>query len=65
MELITLCGLAIVVFGLWVEFALAVKAGVKIIRNCRLVKDAYATRGVQQPVYMSRMPICLTKLSHY
>ena len=56
MELITLCGLVIVVFGLWVEFELAVKAVVKMIRN---------NKAVQHPVYMSRMPICLAKLPHY
>jgi len=56
MELITLCGLVIVVFGLWVEFELAVKAVVKMIRN---------NKAVQHPVYKSRMPICLAKLPHY
>jgi hypothetical protein len=56
MELITLCGLVIVVFGLWVEFELAVKAVVKMIRN---------NKAVQHPVYMSRMPICLAKLPRY
>ena len=56
MELITLCGLVIVVFGLWVEFELAVKRVVKMIRSYK---------AVQHPVCMSRMPICLAKLSHY
>jgi len=56
MELITLCGLVIVVFGLWVEFELAVKAVVKMIRN---------NKAVRHPVYMRRMPICLAKLPHY
>lgn len=65
MELITLCGLVIVVFGLWVEFDLAVKAVVKMIRNSRFIKDDFTSKAVQRPVYMSRMPICLAKLPAY
>lgn len=65
MELITLCGLVIVVFGLWVEFELAVKAIVKMIRSSRFFKDAFTNKEVQHPVSMSRLPICLAKLSHY
>ena len=65
MELITLCGLVIVVFGFWVEFELAVKAVVKMIRNSRFIKDDFTNTAVQHPVYMSRMPICLAKLSQH
>jgi hypothetical protein len=65
MELITLCGLVIVVFGLWVEFELALKAVVKMMRNCRRIKDDFAKKAVQHPVYMTRMPVCLTNLSNY
>ena len=64
MELITLCGLVIVVFGLWVEFELAVKVVVKMIRsNSRFTKDGFTNAAVQPPLYMGRMPICLAKLS--
>jgi len=65
MELITLCGLVIVVFGLWVEFELAVKAVVKMIRNSKFIKVGFANTAVQHPDYMSRMPICLAKLPAY
>lgn len=64
MELITLCGLVIVVFGLWVEFDLTVKAVFKMIRNSRFSKDDFST-AVRYPVYVGRMPICLAKLSDY
>jgi hypothetical protein len=64
MELITLCGLVVVVFGLWVEFDLAVKAVTKIIRNSKL-KDVFANSAVRNPVYVGRMSICLAKPSHY
>lgn len=63
MELITLCGLVIVVFGLWVELEPAVKAVVKMIRNSRFIKDDFTNTAVQSPLYMGRMPICLAKLS--
>lgn len=65
MELITVCGLVIVVFGLWVEFEPAVTAVVKMIRNGRFIKDVFTNTAVRQPVYMSKMPTCLAKLSHY
>jgi len=65
MELITLCGLVIVVFGLWVEFELAVKVVVKMIRNSKLMKDDFTNTAVQHPVYMRRMPICLASSHHY
>ena len=65
MEPITLCGLVIVIFGLWVEFVLAVKAVVKMIRNRKFFKDGVANKAVQQPASMSRMPICLANPAHY
>lgn len=65
MEPITLCGLVIVVFGLWVEFEPAAKAFAKRIRSSRLIKGAYANSAVQHPVYVGRLPICLAKPSHY
>lgn len=65
MEPITLCGLVIVVFGLWVEFEPAVKVVVKTIRKSRFFKDVYAHSAVRNPVYVSRRPLCLAKPSHY
>lgn len=65
MELITLCGLVIVVFGLWVEFELAAKMVVKMIRNSKFVKDNSTNKAVQQLASMSRLPICLAKLPPY
>jgi len=65
MELITLCGLVIVIFGLWVEFVLTVKAVVKMIRSSRFFKGGFKNTAVQNPVYVGRMPICLANPSHY
>ena len=65
MEPITLCGLVIVIFGLWVEFELAVKVVVKMIRNSKFTKGDFTNKTVQHPVYMGRMPICLAKLSQH
>lgn len=64
MELITFCGLIIVVLGLWAEFKLAAKAVVKIF-GTRSLKDDHTAKAVQQTVTMSRMPICLANFSHY
>jgi hypothetical protein len=65
MEPITLCGLVIVIFGLWVEFEPAVKAVVKIIRKSKLLSELVSNSKVQRPVYVRRMPICLAKGFHY
>jgi hypothetical protein len=65
MELITLCGFVIVVFGLWVEFEAAGKAVVKMIRTSRFGKSGFTNTAVQPPDYMSRLPVCLTKLPPY
>ena len=65
MEPITLCGLVIVAFGLWVEFEPAVKAIIKTIRRNKLFKDGFGSSAVQPPVYQRRMPTCLAKQSHY
>ena len=65
MELITLCGLMIVVFGLWAEFEVAVKAVVKMIRNSKFIQDDSTNKAVQHPVSMSSIPICLAKLPPY
>lgn len=65
MEPITLCGLVIVVFGLWVEFESTVRAFVKKTRNSKFMKGVCAHSAIRHPVYVSRMPICLAKPSHY
>lgn len=65
MELITLYGLVVVVFGLWVEFALAVKAVGKMIRKSSFCKGDVANTAGRQPAQMSRLPVCLTKLPSY
>jgi hypothetical protein len=65
MEPIALCGFIIVVFGLWVEFEPTVKAVVKMIRNRKFFRDVFANSAVQNPVYVSRMPICLAKPFNY
>ena len=65
MEAITLCGLVIVVFGLWVEVEPAVRAGVALVRKSRRFTVSSSYSPVRKPVYVSRMPICLAKLSHH
>lgn len=65
MEPIALCGLVIVLFGLWVEFELAVKAVGKMIRKCRFIRDDFKNKAQQRPAYMSRMPVCLANLPSY
>ncbi len=65
MELITLCGLVIVVFGLWVEFKLALKAAAKMIRTSTFIQEVFTHKTVQHPASMSRIPLCLAKLTHY
>ena len=60
MEPITLCGLVIVMFGLWVEFEPAVKTVVKAIRNSRLYKEVFSQPRVQS-AYEGRMPVCFAK----
>jgi len=61
MEPITLCGLVIVMFGLWVEFEPAVKKVVKMICNSRFLKVFFSNSNVQMPVYVRRTSICATK----
>jgi hypothetical protein len=64
MEPITLCGLVIVMFGLWVELEPAVKAVVKMIRKSILYSVFFSKSAVQKPVYVGKMPICLNKAFH-
>jgi hypothetical protein len=64
MEPITLCGLVIVMFGLWVEIEPAVRRFAKMIRRCTLFKEVISNSTVQRPVYVSKMPICLAKGFH-
>ncbi|NVN99472.1 MAG: hypothetical protein HXX17_09115 [Geobacteraceae bacterium] len=59
MEL-SLCGLAVVLFALWEEFELAVKAVGKMTRNSRL-----ASRTDRQHDYMTCLPTCLASLPRY
>jgi hypothetical protein len=61
MEPITLCGLVIVMFGLWVEFEPAVKAFANMICKSKFITDIVSNSKVQKPVYGQRMPICVAK----
>ncbi len=61
MEPITLCGLVIVMFGLWVEFEHAVKAVVRVICRSKLFTEALSSSPVHKPVYVKRLPTCLAK----
>ena len=59
MEPITLCGLIIVAFGLWVELEPSVMAVVKGVCKNRLFTAIISQSTVQKPVYVRRMPICV------
>lgn len=61
MEPITLCGLVIVAFGLWVEFEPAIMAVVKKIRNSRIYKLLLSQLKVQPPACDGRVPVCYVK----
>ncbi len=61
MEPITLCGLVIVMFGLWVEFEPTVLAVVRAIGNSRMYKELFSQSVVQRPKYLERMPVCFAK----
>ena len=65
MEPITLCGLVIVVFGLWVEFEPAVRTIVRAIYKRLNLTEIISQSTVQKPVYVRRMPICLAKAFHH
>ncbi len=65
MEPITLCGLIIVAFGLWVELEPAAMAVVKMINNSCFFTAIISQSTVQKPVYVRRMPICVAKASYY
>ena len=65
MEPITLCGLVIVAFGLWVELEPTIIAVGKWICKSRIITMAFSPPTAQKPVYGRRMPICVAKVSHY
>ena len=61
MEPITLCGLVIVLFGLWIELEPVVKSVLKMLRSSKLLTEYAAIQKKQKPVYVRRMPICVAK----
>ena len=61
MEPITLCGLVILMFGLWVEFEPRVKAVARWIGNSRMYKEVFSPSPTHAPAQMGRMPICFAK----
>jgi hypothetical protein len=65
MEPITLCGLVIVCFGLWVEFEPAVEAAVSAICKSPYFKVITSRSTTHKPVTLGRMPICFAKAFHY
>ncbi|HIJ82393.1 MAG TPA: hypothetical protein HPP76_11870 [Desulfuromonadales bacterium] len=65
MEPITLCGVVILAFGLWVEFESTVRALIKAILTSRLFKEIFSATTDQKPVYGGRMPVCHAKAHHY
>ena len=65
MEPITLCGLVIVAFGLWVELKPVMMAVFKWLYKSRIITMVISPPTAQKPVYVRRMPICVAKVSHY
>lgn len=65
MEPITLCGLVIVCFGLWVEFEPVVNRVRKTVCGNRFFKELRFGATAQKTVYLRRMPICLAKGFQY
>lgn len=65
MEPITLCGLVIVAFGLWVELEPTIMAVVKWICKSSIITMVISPQTAQKPVFIRRMPICVAKISHY
>lgn len=61
MEPITLCGLVIVIFGLWVEFEPRVKSIARAVYKCKLFARIISPATVQRPADLRKMPICLAK----
>lgn len=64
MEL-ALCGLAVVLFALWVEFELAVKAIGKFFRSSRFAGKANSHRTGNLHDGLTSLPICLDSLPRY
>lgn len=64
MEPITLCGLIIVLFGLWVEFEPRIMAVVNWIRRSRLFTCLTSQSPVQPTAYVRRMPLDAARSSH-
>jgi len=61
MEPITLCGLVIVMLGLWVEFAPGLKSIARAIYKSKFFAGIISPATVRQPVYQGKMPICVAK----
>jgi len=64
MEPITLCGLVIVMFVLWVELEPAVKEVVTMIRKSRLFTRIFSSSTNRKPVYAGKMPLCVNRISN-
>lgn len=65
MELITLCGLAVVLIAIWEEFERAVKTVDKMIHSRRLKGLTAADRTDRHHDSMTSLPICLASLPRY
>ena len=64
MEPITLCGLVIVMFGLWVEFEPGLKSIAKAVYRCKIFAEIISPSTVQRPAYLRKMPVCAAKAFH-
>jgi hypothetical protein len=65
MEPITLCGLVIVLFGLWVEFEPAIMRVVGWVRSCKVFSLIMTQPAVPTRACTRKMQVCLAKSSRY
>lgn len=66
MELITLCGLFIVIIAVMAEIELAAKKIGKMVRTSRLTnKNGLHAKAVSHCDSMTSLPVCLSQLPRY
>lgn len=61
MEPITLCGVVIVVFGLWVEFEPGLHSIARKVCKYKFFNEIISPPTAHRPVDLRKMPICVAK----
>jgi len=60
-EPITLCGLVIVMFGLWVEFEPTAMKVIAWLGKHKVIKSIFTLSTAPKAVYVRRIPVCVAK----